>query len=349
MKHRYLTIFELRNAKNTNVNVLELLRYGNMLKVIFFTVFIGLMLFILSCLFVPWVQTVRGSGKVIAYHPDERQQSIDATVDGRISKWHVQEGTLVEKDQPIVELIDIDPNMLERMNLEKSSLQNKLDAFNKSLLTSESNLERQRKLERKGLSSQRSVELAEIENAKFKSEVATVQAELAKIENRISRQSNQTILAPRAGTILKIMKPQGNVIVKSGESLASFVPKSSKRAVELVFSGNDISLVSIGRKVRIQFEGWPAIQFSGWPSKAIGTFGGEVAIIDQSDNGNGKFRIIVFDDGSEIWPDEIYLRQGVQAIGWVQLDQVSLGWELWRQFNAFPPSVKTASEIKNEK
>ena len=35
----------------------------------------------------------------------------------------------------------------------------------------------------------------------------------------------------------------------------------------------------------------------------------------------------------------MYLRQGVRVNGWVMLDQVRLGFELWRQFNAFPPTV----------
>jgi adhesin transport system membrane fusion protein len=33
------------------------------------------------------------------------------------------------------------------------------------------------------------------------------------------------------------------------------------------------------------------------------------------------------------------MRQGVRAVGWVLLDEVSLGFELWRQLNGFPPSV----------
>ena len=31
--------------------------------------------------------------------------------------------------------------------------------------------------------------------------------------------------------------------------------------------------------------------------------------------------------------------RGVRANGWVLLNQVSLGFELWRQFNGFPPVV----------
>jgi hypothetical protein len=51
-------------------------------------------------------------------------------------------------------------------------------------------------------------------------------------------------------------------------------------------------------------------------------------------------RIIVFPDEGAEWPDARYLRQGVRVVGWILLDSVSLGWELWRQFNGFPPAIK---------
>jgi len=39
------------------------------------------------------------------------------------------------------------------------------------------------------------------------------------------------------------------------------------------------------------------------------------------------------------WPDRNYLRQGAQAKGWVLLREVSLGFEIWRRLNGFPPAL----------
>jgi hypothetical protein len=103
--------------------------------------------------------------------------------------------------------------------------------------------------------------------------------------------------------------------------------------------GNDMPLLSEGREVRLQFEGWPAVQFTGWPSVAVGTFGGQVALIDATDDGRGRFRILVRPDQPADWPSGLYLRQGVRVNGWVLLNQVRLGYELWRRFNGFPPTV----------
>jgi hypothetical protein len=99
-------------------------------------------------------------------------------------------------------------------------------------------------------------------------------------------------------------------------------------------------LIREGRPVRLQFEGWPAVQFTGWPSVAVGTFGGKVALVDATDDGTGRFRILVRPETEDAWPTNITLRQGVRVNGWVLLDQVTIGYELWRRFNGFPPTVK---------
>jgi hypothetical protein len=97
--------------------------------------------------------------------------------------------------------------------------------------------------------------------------------------------------------------------------------------------------------VRIQFEGWPAVQFSGWPSVAVGTFEGKVALVDAADDGEGRFRILVLPSPDARWPETRYLRQGVRAVGWVLLEEVSLGYELWRTFNGFPPASSKAPTV----
>jgi hypothetical protein len=94
------------------------------------------------------------------------------------------------------------------------------------------------------------------------------------------------------------------------------------------------------------------VQFSGWPSVAVGTFAGTVVFVDPLDNGEGKFRALIMPDetaaASDQWPSSLYLRQGVRANAWVLLDTVRVGYELWRQFNGFPPSQKTSPGLQEE-
>jgi len=185
-----------------------------------------------------------------------------------------------------------------------------------------------------------SIEKTKTELMNSKSELAKAYSELNKIDITISRQKTQFIKAPIDGTILRLRANQLTEYVKEGDILAIIVPDTDELAVELIVSGNDIPLVVESEKVRLQFEGWPALQFNAWPSVAIGTFGGIVKIIDSTDNGKGQFRVLVVRDKDEKWPEKKYLRQGVKAYGWIIVNQVPLWYELWRQFNGFQPSVK---------
>lgn len=390
---------------------------------------------------VPWQQSSAGQGRVVAFAPVDRQQSIDAPVDGRIAKWHVVEGQRVRLGDPLVDIADTDPDFVSRLSREQDAIHARIDAANarvravetrvealkssqrsamaaagsrskmgedrvraaeNALHASEAthkaalaNVERQGSLFAQGLSSKRAVELAEadevrartdierakngmgaarsevlalgsdegkVENDAFasigdalaakagaQSEIASASGELARIETRLARQATQHVPAPSNGTILRITARQGSDIVKGGDVLAQFVPDTDDPAVELWIDGNDVNLVQPGTRVRLQFEGWPAVQFSGWPSAALGTYGGKVAFVDPHDDGKGRFRVVVTPDDGHPWPSRLYLRQGTRATGWVLLGRVKLGYEVWRQFNGFPPEWTGGSDSGDAK
>ncbi|MFM8275277.1 MAG: HlyD family secretion protein [Gemmata sp.] len=178
----------------------------------------------------------------------------------------------------------------------------------------------------------------------------TVERELQEIDNRIERFKARFVKAPCDGVVFRVSADgQPGQFVKEGDELAVIVPDATDRVVELLIDGVDAPLVAAhteatgrGPHVRLQFEGWPAVQFAGWPSVATGTFGGRVRQMDPTDDGNGRFRVLVEPErmyDEDEWPEGLYLRQGNQAVGWVFLNRVTLGYELWRQFNGFPPVV----------
>ena len=187
------------------------------------------------------------------------------------------------------------------------------------------------------------IEEARSSLASAESSLAAAEADLVQLEVRVARQRRMKIVAPRDGTILKLVGRHGADMVAAGDVIATFVPDMGASAVELWLAGRDGPLISPGRKVRLQFEGWPAVQFVGWPSVAVGTFGGVVDFVDALADEEGRYRVVVSPDPDDLpWPDNRWLRQGVRANGWVLLERVRLGFELWRQINGFPPALGRA-------
>lgn len=181
---------------------------------------------------------------------------------------------------------------------------------------------------------------AEVALQKHRVDLAVAQGEMEKAKSTYSRQATMKVTAPVAGTVVHIVANGDGYYVKQGEGLARIVPDATLPVVEMWIAGKDVPLITRGRKVRLQFQGWPAVQFVGWPSFAAGTFGGRVAFLDATDDGSGRVRVVVAPDpGDEPWPEAPRLRQGSRAHGWVLLNEVSVAFEVWRQLNGFQPVV----------
>ncbi|HMP78318.1 MAG TPA: HlyD family efflux transporter periplasmic adaptor subunit [Pirellulaceae bacterium] len=392
----------------------------------------GLVLAVVGLVFVPWQQTARCSGRVIAFVPQERQQAVSSPIRGIVSMVApgLREGDFVRKDEVILELQPTAANLADQIRNQMRDLEAKLEAIQVKIevygqnvrdfseardfavravqemveaatanLKSKQqlvpayeakewqarlNYERQLNLARDGAAAEKEVEkmkrdwdvakselesiLLEVEAAQYEveakrleldqkrsemntkvdnarayqqgaiSEQATVNKEIRELEIKMSELQQLVIRAPRDGTIYRLPVFERGQTVREGEPLFTIVPETKELAVELWVNGLDIPLVQVGDHVRLQFEGWPAIPPGGWPAVALGTFGGQVVAIDDSDDGTGRFRIQVrpaLDD--DPWPEQ-HLRQGVRANGWVMLREVPLGYELWRQLNGFPPT-----------
>ena len=176
------------------------------------------------------------------------------------------------------------------------------------------------------------------------------ESEISKMVNELSnlriRNGLYAVLAPQDGYILKTATSGLGEIIKEGDKVATIMPSKIHVAVELYVKPMDIPLISIGDKVRLQFDGWPSLVFSGWPDMSFGTFGGKIAVIDKLDT-KGKYRILVIpDEKDHPWPTAIQLGSGVY--GWAMLSDVPIWYELWRQLNGFPPDFIHSIGITEE-
>ncbi|WP_421826576.1 HlyD family secretion protein [Larkinella sp.] len=410
---------------------------------------LGMLLIGLCVMFLPWQQNLNGEGTVTALTPQDRPQTIQNAIAGRIERWKIQEGQYVKKGDTMLVISEIkdeyfDPKLPQRLDEQLDAKQGSLEATNAKIsaldgqiaalktglqvkLASARNKIRQSEFkvtsdstdliaERKNyqialdrleryeigyknglfsltdLESRRlkvqqdyakviawenklNVSRQELVNARL--DLNTIQAdfqekiakalsdrssavsyraeadgEISKIRNKISsvdvRRGLYVVRAPQDGYVVRSLKFGIGETIKEGESIASLQPANPSIAVELYVRAMDVPLIQRGREVRLQFDGWPAIQFSGWPTVAVGTFGGEVAVIDAVSSVNGKYRLLVRPKArpsDQPWPKQ--LRVGSGVYGWVMLDDVPIWYEIWRQLNGFPPSLK--EEPKEEK
>ncbi|UOQ74909.1 HlyD family secretion protein [Hymenobacter cellulosilyticus] len=173
------------------------------------------------------------------------------------------------------------------------------------------------------------------------------EGQIAKMRNELANLSIRAgyyqITAPQDGYVVRALKQGLGEIVKEGEPVVTVMPNAPQLAAELYVKPMDMPLLSVGRKVRLQFDGWPALVFSGWPGTSFGTFGGVVAVIDNIDS-QGQYRILVTPDPAlEPWPEP--LRVGSGVYGWALLDDVPIWYELWRQINGFPPNYVGKQDV----
>ena len=179
------------------------------------------------------------------------------------------------------------------------------------------------------------------------------QAQVTKLENTYSnykkRNSLLYVTAPQNGFINKVLTGGIGVTIKEGAELVGIMPSKYDLAVETFVRPIDLPLLHIDEKVRVQFDGWPAIVFSGWPNVSYGTYGARVVAIERFISDNGKYRVLLApDEDDHTWPEAIRVGSGARTIA--LLEDVPIWFELWRQINSFPPNYyqpegnKTASK-----
>lgn len=389
-------------------------------------------------LFLPWTQNITGRGLVTTLTPDQRPQTIQSPIPGRIVEWHVREGDFVAKGDTIMQIAEVkseyfDPMLVERTGQMRDAKAFSVQSYEQKVAAQERQIaalkeERKLKLEQaenyllqaklkvqqdsinleaaktniriartrydraEDLQNDGFIALKDLEEARLKLQeteaklveqeakllssknevinarvnISTVnqsyidkiskaesdkfsalssqldtEAQVTKLDNEFSnyqmRNSLMFITAPHDGYINKALRGGIGVTFKEGEELVGIMPANVDLAVETFVEPIDLPLIHKGEKVRIQFDGWPAIVFSGWPNVSYGTYGGEVVAVENFISPNGKFRVLLRPDPSDHeWPKDI--RAGSGAFTMALLEDVPIWFELWRQLNGFPPN-----------
>lgn len=382
------------------------------------TIIAGLLILLL-----PWTQNIRARGYVTTLRQENRAQELNSIIAGKITRWYVKEGDVIDVGDTIVQLAEVkdsylDPNLLNRTNeqisaklsginqyrLKVAAIDNQIKAMEEGLSVkirqlrlkvitdsmdalaadndyniAEAQLKRARTMKDSGLMSTLQVEQriqsrqsalakkiasgnkfqntkteifqaqqeynekifkARSDQASANGDIASGEAEIAKLSNQAAnyaiRNKMYYVLAPQAGQLVKAAKSGINEMIKEGEKIAEIVPTINSHAVEIFVPALDLPLLSVGQEVKFLFDGYPAIVFSGWPEASSGIFSGKIVAIENSVNDNGKFRVLVAENGKyKPWPKTLKLGVGASSIA--LLKNVPVWYELWRNINGFPP------------
>ncbi|OUS10253.1 biotin attachment protein [Nonlabens dokdonensis] len=256
------------------------------------------------------------------------------------------------------------------VSLEKDGIKSPVEVENKNL-KAQSTLAKRAEKEQKLLQSKNELINAEIELNRIIQEYAEkiqkarsdqftaqssqlgVEAEVSKLEtdrtNYQIRNDLYFVTAPQDGYLNKAIKAGKGETFKDGEPLINIMPLNYDLAVETFVDPIDLPLMHVGEKVRVQFDGWPAIIFSGWPNASYGTYGAEVIAVETFiTEEKGKYRILLApDEEDNKWPEA--LRPGSGAYTIALLEDVPIWYEIWRKLNGFPPNYYTPETSKNKK
>ncbi|MBC8988250.1 HlyD family efflux transporter periplasmic adaptor subunit [Pedobacter sp. N36a] len=183
-------------------------------------------------LFLPWTQNISGSGAVTALKPNQRPQTINTVIAGRIEKWYVQEGDYVKKGDTIIFLSEVkeeyfDPNLLEntkdQVNAKKMALESyhgKVAALNAQV----SALEGEKSLKHQQARNKIKQSLLKIESDSMDFEAVKIQLKIALTQAERSIQLQKEGLKPVTDVEekrLKLQDVQAKVTTQENKLLTS--------------------------------------------------------------------------------------------------------------------------------
>jgi len=209
------------------------------------------------------------------------------------------------------------------------------------------------KRELRAIDAEYSDKISKAESEKFASmsTLYTAEGELTKLQNQFNNYDRRNglyyILAPQDGFISKTTKSGLGETVKEGEEIARISPFEFSHAVEIFIHPTDMPLVHAGEQVRLIFDGFPAFVISGWQHISKGVYNGTILTVDPALHSSGKFRVLVTPSVGEQWPNVLKQGGGAQAI--MLLNDVPVGYELWRKFNGFPPDFYAPDNAQKKK
>lgn len=145
-------------------------------------------------MFLPWTQNVRADGRVTTLRPEQRPQTVHATIAGRIEHWYVAEGQAIKRGDTLVFLSEVkadyfDPALVERVGSQVSAKQGSIESYGQKATAIKAQVEAMRR----ELESKMAQTRNKIEQARLKIQSDTLKVVQASIDLQVAqRQFDRT-------------------------------------------------------------------------------------------------------------------------------------------------------------
>jgi len=229
----------LNLSKNNPISIKNLLQYSTVNELsnrphykILNRIIIVFSIIALIVLFLPWTQNISGSGAVTTLKPNQRPQTVQSLISGRIEKWYVKEGDFVKKGDTILFISEIkedylDPNLVSitknQMDAKKMSAQ----SYSGKVTTLSSQI--------KAIENEKSLKMQQAQNkirqALFKIKIDSIDVIAAKTQVKIANtQFNRSVQLNKEGLKpltdleekrLKLQDAEAKIITQENKLLAS--------------------------------------------------------------------------------------------------------------------------------
>lgn len=195
-------------------------------------IIIGVSILCLLILFLPWTQNISGSGSVTTLKPNQRPQTIQTVISGRIEKWYVKEGDFVHKGDTILFISEIkedyfDPNLVQNTKNQVNAKKKSLESYGGKVTSLEAQIQ--------SIENEKNLKLEQAQNKikqatlKIKSDSMDLQAvktqlKIANTQFNRSSQLNKEGLKPLSDLEekrLKLQEVEAKIITQENKFLTS--------------------------------------------------------------------------------------------------------------------------------
>jgi multidrug efflux pump subunit AcrA (membrane-fusion protein) len=95
---------------------------------------IGFLIALAIILFLPWTQNIRARGSVTTLRQEQRPQELNSIIPGKILKWYVKEGDMVQAGDTILQIGEVkddylDPNLVNRTSEQLGAKQMSIEYY----------------------------------------------------------------------------------------------------------------------------------------------------------------------------------------------------------------------------